>query len=378
MNALDETLFHFSELVGKTIFNHDIMHCTSDDVVGNQYYSGRALCLTQPGDFIQMHPHISSEWPYITEHYDRIGLYYSTNAIWDTSYRYFMENPDYAASVFFYSTSVDMVVHNKSWYEVVSYINSKNNFMALAEQLNLDVPQTHCFDGKGKLGDLKALPYPCYAKAAISVSGTGIFRCADENELREALKQFEPETPIQIQQEVNTNQFLNVQYEVIDKKLHRLAITEQVLKGFAHQGNRYPASYEPWDSVEPMAEWMLEEGMQGIFAFDVGVVESEHGMRFMPIECNPRYNGASYPTAVANKLGIKQWIALNMDTSIQSLADIDLSGIEYDPQTGEGVVIFNWGCVQAGKLGVLIAGDRHTQKGFTNELQKRLCLLQAS
>lgn len=372
MNALDEPVFPFAEPVGKTIFNHDIMHCTSDDVVGNEFYSGRALCLTQPGDFIQIHPHISSEWPYITEHYDRIGLYYSHNTIWDISYRYFMENPDYATSVFFYSASVDSVVRNKDWYDIVHFINSKNNFMDIAEQLNLDVPQTLCFDGKGKVGDLRAIQYPCYAKAAISVSGTGIFRCQNADELKAALNQFEPEIPIQIQEEVDTNLFLNVQYEIRDNKLHRLAVTEQVLKGYVHQGNRFPACYEPWASVEPLAEWMLEQGMQGIFAFDVGVVESKQGIRFMPIECNPRYNGASYPTILANKLGIEEWIALNCDTHARSLADIELKDIEYNPQTGEGVVIFNWGSVLAGKLGVLIAGDKKTQNEITIELQKRL------
>lgn len=372
MNALDESIFPFPETEGKIIFNHDIMHCTSDDVIGNEFYSGRALCLTQPGDFIQMHPHISSEWPYITEHYDRIGLYYSHNAIWDVSYRYFMENPGYETSVFFYSTAVDMVVHNKGWYDAVHYINSKNNFMELAEQLGLDIPQTQCFDSKGKVSDFGTIHYPCYVKAAISVSGTGIFRCADKEELLAALKTFEPDTPIQIQEEVNTNLFLNLQYEIKDNKLHRLAITEQILKGYAHQGNRYPASYEPWASVEPMAEWMQEQGMQGVFAFDVGVVVSEQGMRFMPIECNPRYNGASYPTILANRLEIDQWVALNANTRANSLADIDLSGIEFDPLTNEGVVIFNWGCVQAGKLGVLIAGDRQMQTVLESELENRL------
>jgi len=372
MNALNKSVFPLAEPQGKTIFNHDIMHCTSDDVIGNEFYSGRALCLTQPGDFIQMHPHISSEWPYITEHYDRIGLYYSHNAIWDVSYRYFMENPQLEPSVFFYSTAVDVVVHDRKWYDVVHYINSKNNFMDLADQLGLDIPQTYRFDSKGKVGDVNAFQYPCYVKAAISVSGTGIFRCADPEELHEALNQLEPEIPIQIQEEIKTNLFLNVQYEIKNHKLHRLAVTVQVLKGYAHQGNRFPASYEPWASVEPMAEWMMEQGMQGIFAFDVGVVESEQGLRFMPIECNPRYNGASYPTVLANKLEITEWVALNMDTKARSLSDINLSGIEFDPLTNEGVVIFNWGCIHAGKLGVLIAGDIQIQNVLTSELESRL------
>lgn len=121
-----------------------------------------------------------------------------------------------------------------------------------------------------------------------------------------------------------------------------------------------------------MANWMLDRGMQGIFAFDVGVLEDKDGIRFMPIECNPRFNGASYPTVVANKLDISQWLALQVSTDFRTLADIDLSGIEYQHHTGEGIVIINWGCIQAGKLGILIAGDVDIQNELTTELQKRL------
>lgn len=100
MNAVNDAFQQFVEPAGRFIFNHDIMHCTSDEVVGNDLYSGRALGLTQPGDLIQLHPHISSEWPYITEHYDRVGLHYSHDVIWDLSYRHIMEKPGYMASVF--------------------------------------------------------------------------------------------------------------------------------------------------------------------------------------------------------------------------------------------------------------------------------------
>lgn len=372
MSVLQERVVADIATAQSHIFNHDIMHCTSDEVIGNDLYSGRALGLTEAGDILQLHPHISSEWPYITEHYDRIGLRHTSDVIWDLSYRHIMENPQLAASVFFYGTAVDMVVHNKDWYAVVSYINSKNNFMDLAEHLAMDIPKTTRLEGKGQFVHQKDICYPCYVKAAISVSGTGIFRCANEAELIEALKTFEADVPIQIQEEVQTGLFLNVQYQITDGKLQRLAISEQLLDGYMHQGNRYPASHEPWESVEPMAIWMLEHGMQGIFAFDVGVLETATGTRYMPIECNPRYNGASYPTIVANKLAISQWLARQLSTRHRSLGDIDLSGIEYNPQTGEGIVIVNWGCVQAGKLGVLFAGDEQRQAFYETALSKRL------
>ena len=60
--------------------------------------------------------------------------------------------------------------------------------------------------------------------------------------------------------------------------LSALAATEQVLDGCVHQGNRYPVPAPPWPVVEPMAEWLVEQGMQGVFAFDVAVVEHDTGV----------------------------------------------------------------------------------------------------
>jgi len=63
------------------IVNHDIMGCTAEGVVGNQLYSGRALGLTEPGDLLQLHPELWSQWIYIRDHYRRIGLSHTEQII---------------------------------------------------------------------------------------------------------------------------------------------------------------------------------------------------------------------------------------------------------------------------------------------------------
>ena len=70
---------------GRYVVNHGIMHCTADDVVGNELYSGRALGLTGPADYIQLHPVPRPLWEDITSHYHRIGLNHTENVIWDVS-----------------------------------------------------------------------------------------------------------------------------------------------------------------------------------------------------------------------------------------------------------------------------------------------------
>jgi hypothetical protein len=371
MLALAETPVHAQP---PRIVNHDIMGCTAEGVTGNHLYSSRALGMTEPLDIIQLHPDLEKEWPFIIAHYRRIGLSFTEQVIWHVRHRSLAEHPGLEPSVFYFGAAEQEARPDSSWFRVVDFINSKNNFVELADTLKVPIPKTLCFEDVTSIGEpeIAKIEFPCYLKASISVSGVGIYRCGSAEELREALGRFEPGTPVQAQAEIITNTFLNMQYEVNARGYVRLAATEQVLDGPVHQGNRYPASHEPWDSVEPMAEWLWKEGIRGIFAFDVAVIDKPGGPDYLAIECNPRYNGASYPTAIAHKLGIRHWIARTVKTAQRSLANVDLGGLEYNPLTGQGVILVNWGPILVGKLLVLLAGPPAVQQRLALELQARL------
>lgn len=366
-------------MTGKSIFNHDIMHCTHDAVVGNYLYSGRVLGMTEPEDLIQLHPDLESQWAAITSHYDNIGLSYSQNPIWDVSFEQLKNYPDYKPSVFIFSDVFDdlrqdetwFAKDNQNWQDVVEFINSKNNFIRLAEELKVKVPLTLCAENKTHLQeDNREIPFPCYLKPAVSVDGVGIYRCANARELEDALAKLDSGTPVQVQQEVVAHKFLNLQYEIKDGSVKPLAATEQILDGFAHQGNRYPTAYQPWELVEPMAQWMTKKGMKGIFAFDVATVENQTDC--YAIECNPRFNGASYPTGIAQKLKIDRWCSDNFATKYRSLDEIDLGYLEYNPATKTGAIIYNWGSVLVGKLGLLLAGSVPQQDELRDQLKQKL------
>ena len=355
------------------IFNHDIMHCTHDAVVGNYLYSGRVLGMSEPNDLIQLHPDLKPQWTAITSHYQRIGLSHSQNPIWDVSFEQLKQHPDYEPSVFIFSDAVDdssQGDRHKDWQDVVEFINSKNNFIHLAQELNVKIPLTLCADNQDRLKDYSEIPYPCYLKPAISVDGVGIYRCADPEELNDALAKLDKNIPLQLQQEVIACKFLNMQYQ-IEAEVKPLAATEQILDGFAHQGNRFPTAYQPWELVDPMAQWMMQKGMKEIFAFDVAVVETETGNDYYAIECNPRFNGASYPTGIAQKLNIGSWCSDNFITKYRTLEDIDLGDLEYDRNTGTGAIIVNWGSVLVGKLGVLLAGSIEQQDKLRELLKQK-------
>jgi hypothetical protein len=323
--------------------------------------------MSEPEDLIQLHPDLQTQWNYIVKHYDDIGLSHSQHPIWDVSFRQFSAYPEYEPSVFIFDND-----RNYRWQEVVKFINSKNNFISLAQELDVKVPQTICVESKSKLPSVESITFPCYVKPAISVDGVGISRVGNAEEFDLALNILDDDTPLQIQQEVLADKFLNLQYLATTESVEPFAATEQILDGFAHSGNRYPTAYQPWSLVEPMAQWMWEKGMQGIFAFDVAVVERDSSIDYLAIECNPRFNGASYPTGIARKLNIDSWSSETFTTEYRSLQDIELQDLEYDTLKGNGVIMVNWGSILVGKLGVLLAGSLSEQDRLRSDLKNRL------
>lgn len=59
------------------------MFVSADGVVGNHLYSGRALGISELRDIIQLHPDLQLLWKGIEAHYQRVGLPYSRNVIWN-------------------------------------------------------------------------------------------------------------------------------------------------------------------------------------------------------------------------------------------------------------------------------------------------------
>jgi hypothetical protein len=366
------------------IYNHDITLYTHDQHISTRLYSGRALCLTNPGDKIQIHPELSTEWDEILEHYQQVGLEHTEDVIWDVSIdrldKELSQNPQPEPSVYFFGDVVnDHDTYRKVFQgwdapccQVIEFVNSKNNFIKLAEELGMAVPKTLRFDHLDVAKACSDLPFPCYVKPAVSDHGAGIIRCSNAKDLATAFDQLDPQIPLQIQAEVHASAFLNLQYQATTAGVEPLLVSEQILDGCVHGGNRYPASHEPWDHVAPFAQWMDENGMKGIFAVDVAVVPDGEKTHYVAIECNPRFNGSSYPTLVAKRLGILAWSSATYATGLRSLKDLDLKDLAFNPVTGKGVILINWGTIQAGKVSVLLAGSVREQMALGQELQSRL------
>lgn len=362
------------------IYNHDITLYTHDREVSNQLYSGRALGLTTADDKIQLAHELRSEWDEIVDHYAQVGLPHTDDVIWDVSVDIINQFPDHEISVYFFGDVINshdtyrQLFHqwDSRFRELVEFVNSKNNFIQLSEDLGIPVPKTLRFKDLEAAQASDDIMFPCFVKPAVSDHGFGIMRCADSAALAEAFAQLEPDEPLQIQEEVNASTFLNLQYQVVSGEIEPLLVSEQVLDGCVHKGNRYPSAHEPWDQVAPFADWMSDRGMKGIFAVDVAVIPEAAGTRYVAIECNPRFNGSSYPTMIAKRLNIPQWSSATYRTTLRSLKELDLKDLAYDATTGKGVILINWGTIRTGKISVLLAGTEAEQAATETALKQRL------
>lgn len=330
-------------------------------------YSSRSLCISKTGDIIQLNPGLKAQWDWICRHYRRIGLDFSDEVIWDDSFEIIRELPPYDLSVFYFGQRANMVRPDFDRLFITELMNSKNEFIRLCLKLGIPTPATFLYETKKDLQDTADFKYPCRFKVARSVSGLGVHKCHDRDELEHCLSLIDDKTAFQIQEELPDATFINLQYEM-NGQLSRLAATEQVIEGNSHAGNIFPTKYQPWSMTDRLAKNLVNRGLRGIFAFDLAVT----GRSCFAIEINPRVNGSTNTTVVAQKLGVPIWISKNFNCSKTSLEQIDLAETEFSQRTKTGAVVFNWGIADEGKLGIMICGNLRAQRKIEERLKQIL------
>lgn len=353
------------------IFNHNILDCSSNDsldkVVGVLHYGGRVLGSTKQGDVIQLHPDLYKHWDWIRNHYKNAGISYTNEVVWDEDFYVMNDFPNHQPDVFFFGNRANVVRPDKSWFSIVQKMNSKNHFIETCRMMGIPVPETQLYGCKSEITNLERFDFPLYLKLAVSVSGLGVWRCENVHDLQKYIENISKGVPLQVQQAISATSFLNIQYKV-NGKLERILVTEQVLKGNCHAGNSYPAHNEPWIITDPLARCMADNGMKGVFAFDVGVCQLDDGSsKYWAIECNPRYNGSSYPTEIAKKIGAKNWIAKKVKTNVDNFSGVDLGGLTFSPKTGKGVVIVNWGSISENEVSALFIASTEKERNLLEE-----------
>ena len=362
----------------QTVFHHDVTASYPmeelQNLPGVPVYAARVFASTHPQDVVVLPKETKDYYPWIQEHYDRIGLPVAREVVFgghDEVRRY----PNHDLSVFYFGEAENAVRPDRRWRETAEYLNSKNNIVMLCQELGVGTPRTACISRPvGQDVDLVGLgqTFPFYVKVALSASGFGVWRCEGPEDFNKVVSRLR--VPYQVQEALpEGTKFLNVQYETGPQGSPvRGPITFQVLQGNTHSGNSFPTPYDAADIhavCDPVAKWATEHGMRGVFAFDVAATPDG---KFLLIECNPRWNGASYYSRVADKLGVSQWQSLNTGFKYRTFEGLHLpTGLAFSRAHGEGIIIVNWGCAGEGKLGIFVAGQPESRKELIVEFTER-------
>jgi hypothetical protein len=346
------------------LYNHEIRFNEElGRVEAHRYYGCRVLACTTPSDVIQIDPILKEEYAHIEKHYQRVGIDCTEEVVWDVEPNLAKNYPRYELSVHTFNKRFNDARQDPKRLHAVNMFNDKNIFLALCQKLDVAIPKTRFFQASELPPD--DITFPVFVKKATSASGLGVFRCESYEELKTIVADIK--APYQIQKEIDAKVFLNVQYRVEgDGSVVHIATSEQILDGFTHIGNRFPASYNPRHITDPIAKELARQGLKDVFALDVAVTPDN---AFLVVECNPRWNGSTYPTIVAARLGAREWTCVSAPTKVNSLKSIQLGDLEYNAKRGTGVVIVGWGLVKLAKLNLLIIGNKTQQQEYLSALR---------
>lgn len=363
---------------GPITLNHSVIgsYPKLDGIKGIELYDGRSLGATRPGDEIHLPAGLKDDYPAIARHYREIGLEVTDNIVWNGSLAD-LANRDPVTrrvlSVFLFGEQANAVAPNERRYQAVKRLNNKNRFIEDMQEAGLPTPETLTL-AKGAMPPTEqpndGFNGPWFVKGAVAASGEEVIKCNTWEEVLKAANSMKDE--YQVQNGVDADDFLNVQYYIKDGKVYHVATTGQILDGPVHAGNRHPSKYNPRQVTDKAAVLAAAMGAEGLVAFDVAAVNPpKDGSKHHPyqlIECNPRPNGSSYPTTVAEKLGVRdaEWAAMNIVVDKRmSLAEtmrrLKEAGVVFDPKTKTGATVVNWGTSKDGKLGILFVGPQELQ-----------------
>jgi hypothetical protein len=146
-----------------------------------------------------------------------------------------------------------------------------------------------------------------------------------------------------------------------DGTLECIGISDQRLgSDLVHVGNGHPSPARCLDEMVRWAgtlgRWLRDAGYGGIVGFDfVEYVDDRGQPRALLAEVNPRVNGATYPLALLERLGMSAFVSGTLDSELGTFAEMRtvLSDLLYLPGRSAGLVPYATGCLRQGKCPVV-------------------------
>lgn len=279
--------------------------------------------------------------------------------------------------------------------EIVHYANHKHNIRAKAIMLDVPVAQGEIVELQAR-EDGRPLDIAPLQKALdkyLRQTGKAIIRGSygasgsatiivenNPDSIQRALEKVAKQTDnrfylVEVMLDLIASPNVLMHVEPNDGSISCVSLTDQQLdKNLVHKGNIYPPSAKTLEdmiaSARKMAKWIQEEGYTGLIGFDfVEYFNSERGqVEYFLAEINARTNGAAYPKSLMENLNRKQrreggpyieaFLSAHIKTKSRSFAEFsDMYGhLFFKPETGKGLVPYDTGRLEYGKLMLAFLG----------------------
>ncbi len=374
-------------MLHRKYYFHCINDVGPDHAPGDELYGARVLPVSMPGDCIVLHPDMEGQIESIIEHYEVVGLHIGDVVFARTLDEALMEKPlgDRHLDVAFFGQQAHNVIPNRKWFETARLMNGKNGaYKNVFEPLGIKTPAVVLFENAEHFfKSCKELPFPGVnfykTGGQTSGAGAGVRACKTMDELVVAVKSFPPEDCFQVQAGKQNHDGtigipINALFKITDDGVEIVDMSQQDLIECMHNGNFRPTEYESeelWLMVEPAAKLKHQQGFRGPCGFNfIGIDNGNDCIEWWVIECNPRWSGSDYPTAIAKRLGVNAWSAKNYKTKAMLFSELNFQDMLFSGKTKQGIIVFNSGPVSAGfgKVGIMICGER----AYRDEIDERL------
>ena len=361
----------------RTLFFHDVNTSYPASVLDGlssiPKYATRVLAMTEEKDAVILPESARPHLRWIQEHYKDIGLPHAGTILFG-GYDLVPRFHDHELSVFLFGEDAHRARPNQRRFEATARHNDKNEFVCkICPRLQIPTPKTYCVTQvqtfRRLVDPVLEIGWPLYVKAALSASGLNVSRVANWEKLMAVVDEMNSAN-FQLQKALpEGTKFLNVQYHNRGGYPARGPITRQILDGFSHNGNIFPAGVDEeavWRVTDPLAEYAVKEGLEEVWAYDVGYLPDGS---VQVVECNPRANGCTYFSEVARKLNVHAWEARNVKFLPGSFEGCELGDLAF--RDGRGIVIVNWGFVTDQKLGLFIAGTEADREAYRQAFHRK-------
>ncbi|MGH7901615.1 MAG: hypothetical protein ACRENZ_07745, partial [Thermodesulfobacteriota bacterium] len=279
--------------------------------------------------------------------------------------------------------------------DIVDYANHKHNVRAKALELGVPVPEGDVVelqvDGDGRPLDLTPVHAAIHQfinktdrvliKGTIGSSGSSLVIVKNNTEsIQKALSEVSEKTDnniylVEVMLDVNVSPNILMHIEPKNGRILCVGVTDQILSDkLVHEGNIYPSSArtlkDMMNSARRISKWLQAERYSGLVGFDFGeYFNSERGeFKHFLAEINPRTNAATYPKSLMEHLNKKQkrksgpyiqaFLSTNIKSKARSFAELSEwhGHLFFNPRIGKGLVPYNTGCLEYGKLMLAFLG----------------------